>query len=88
MKVRHIIIVFIGLLVFSGCSDENFENNSENQQTIQSHVFKLKKNSITVSYTAGSETIYLNADMDISWTVSTQADWLSVTPSSGTGALR
>ena len=82
--MRHIIIVFIGLLVLSGCSEDHFEN----QQTIQSHEFKLKKNSITVSYTAGSETIYLNADMDISWTVSTQADWLSVTPSSGTGALR
>lgn len=80
--MRHIIIVFIGLLVLSGCSEDHFEN----QQTIQSHEFKLKKNSITVSYTAGSETIYLNADMDISWTVSTQADWLSVTPSSGTGA--
>ena len=79
-KECHFLFLFVGLLVLSGCSDEHFEN-----MTIASHEFKLKKNSITVDYTASFENIYLDTDMAISWTTSSSADRLSVSPSSGIG---
>lgn len=82
MKVRYIIIVLIGLLVFSGCSEnEHFEN----QKTVSSHEFKLKKNSITTEYRTGFEYVYLDTDMAITWTATSSADWLTVSPTSGTG---
>ena len=82
MMGRLLLSVFIGLLVFSSCSQEE---PFENHQTTQPHEFKLKKNSVTASYTAGFENIHLNTDMAISWTTSSSAEWLTVSPSSGTG---
>lgn len=82
MMGRLLLSVFIGLLVFSGCSkEEPFENH----QRIQSHEFKLKKNNITTIYTTGFEYVYLDTDMAITWTAASSDDWLSVSPSSGTG---
>lgn len=79
MKVHYILFVLVGLFVYSGCSNEDFH------QTIAPHEFSLKKNNITVSHAAGFENIHLNTDMAISWTTSSSADWLTVSPSSGTG---
>ena len=81
MKVRFILFVFIGMFVLSGCSEDTFEN----RHTVAPHEFKLKKDNIKAGYTAGFENIYLDTDMAISWTTSSSADWLSVSPSSGTG---
>ena len=66
--------------MFSGCSkEEQFENH----QT--SHEFKLAKKSITANYTAGFANISMIADLAITWTATCSADWLSVSPTSGTG---
>lgn len=81
IKVRLILFVFIGMFVFSGCSEDTFEN----RHTVVPHEFKLKKDNVKAGYTAGFENIYLDTDMAISWTTSSSADWLSVSPSSGTG---
>lgn len=80
IKARLFLFVFIGLLVFSGCSkEEQFENH----QT--PHEFKLARNSITANYTAGFANISMSADLAITWTATCSADWLSVSPTSGTG---
>lgn len=79
---RLLLSVFIGLLVFSGCSQEE---PFENHQTTQPHEFKLKKNDISTIYTPGFEYVYLYTDMAITWTAASSDDWLSVSPSSGTG---
>ena len=80
IKPRLFLFVFIGLLMFSGCSkEEQFENH----QT--SHEFKLAKKSITANYTAGFANISMIADLAITWTATCSADWLSVSPTSGTG---
>ena len=82
MKERLLLYVLMGLLVFSGCSEnEHFENH----KTIMPHEFKLKKNNITTEYRTGFEYIYLDTDMAITWTATSSADWLTVSPSSGTG---
>jgi len=80
MKVRLFLYVFVGLLVFSGCSKEEQFNTPQT-----AHEFKLKKNNVNASYTVGFENIHLNADLAITWTATSSADWLSVSPSSGTG---
>ena len=82
MMGRLLLSVFIGLLVFSGCSQEE---PFENHQTTQPHEFKLKKNEISTIYTPGFEYVYLYTDMAITWTAASSDDWLSVSPSSGTG---
>ena len=82
MKVRLFLYVFVGLLVLSGCSKEE---HFENQKTTQPHVFKLSKNSVDASYTAGFANITMFADMAITWTATCSADWLSLSPTSGTG---
>lgn len=80
IKARLFLFVFIGLLMFSGCSkEEQFENH----QT--PHEFKLAKKSITANYTAGFANISMIADLAITWTATCSADWLSVSPTSGTG---
>ena len=79
---RLVLSVGCLVLVFSGCSEnEHFENH----KTIAPHEFKLKKNNITTEYRTGFEYIYLDTDMAITWTATSSADWLSVSPSSGTG---
>ena len=82
MMGRLLLSVFIGLLVFSGCSQEE---PFENHLTTQPHEFKLKKNDISTIYTPGFEYVYLYTDMAITWTAASSDDWLSVSPSSGTG---
>jgi hypothetical protein len=81
MKVRLLLYLFVGLLVFSGCSKDSFEDHKPEP----SHEFKLKKNSITTDYRGGFENIYLDTDMAITWTATSSADWLTVSPTSGTG---
>ena len=81
MKVRLFLCVLVGLLVFSGCSKETFEEH----KPAQAHEFKLKKNDITTDYRKGFEYVYLDTDMAITWTAASSADWLIVTPTSGTG---
>ena len=82
MKVRSILYMFVSLLVFSGCSKDTFET----RKPVQSSEFELSKNSITTVYRAGYEKIYLDADMTIAWTAVSSDDWLTVSPSSGTGS--
>lgn len=82
IKARLFLFVFIGLLMFSGCSkEEHFENH----QTTQPPEFKLANNSITANYTVGFANISLSADLAIIWTATCSADWLSVSPTSGSG---
>ena len=81
MKVRLFLYVFVGLLLFSGCSEEHFENHV----TTRSHEFKLTKNSLTAEYTASFANIKMVTDEAITWTATCSADWLSVSPTSGTG---
>jgi hypothetical protein len=79
-KDRLFLFLLIGLLVFSGCSKE------EQFRTPQvTHEFKLSKNNITANYTAGFANISMEADLAIIWTATCSADWLSVSPTSGTG---
>ena len=80
IKTRLFLIVMTGLLVFSGCSKE------EQFKTPQAaHEFKLTKKNINATYTAGFENIHFDADLAIIWTATCSADWLSVSPTSGTG---
>ena len=81
MKVRSFLYIFVGLLVLSGCS----KDTTDEPEPVQSHEFKLRKYSITTEYRAGHENIYLDTDMTITWTAVSSADWLTVSPSSGTG---
>lgn len=78
---KILVFVLAVLLVLSGCSKEDMENH----KTIASHEFNLTKTNIKVGYEAGFEYIHLNTDMAISWTATSSADWLSVSPTSGTG---
>ena len=80
MKVRLFLYVFVGLLVFVGCSDDHFED-----QPARPHEFKLERNSVTAEYTEGFANINMVADLAITWTATCSADWLSVSPTSGTG---
>ena len=84
MKERIFLFVFVffGLLLFSGCSKEHFDTT----QTPTPHEFRLARNSIEASYTAGFANISMVADLAISWTATCSADWLTVSPTSGTGA--
>lgn len=81
VKMRLFLYVFVGLLVFSGCSEEHFGNNG----TTHPHEFKLSRNSLAAEYAAGMANINLDTDMAITWTATCSADWLSVSPTSGTG---
>lgn len=80
MNARLLLFVLTGLLVFSGCSKEEEFKSSQ-----APHEFKLSKNSIKAGYTAGFENIHFDADLAITWTATCSADWLSVSPTSGTG---
>ena len=79
-NVRIVLYVFVGLLVFSGCSKEELFKTPQ-----AAHEFKLSKNSVKAGYTAGFENIHFDADLAITWTATCSADWLSVSPTSGTG---
>ena len=85
MKVRRFLYVFVGLLVFSGCSEEHIENYETIQPHERPHLFELSKNSLTAEYTEGFANINLKTDMAMTWTTACSADWLSVSPTSGTG---
>ena len=82
MKERLFLFAWIGLLVFSGCSKED---KFDTKQTTAPHEYRLSKTSITAAYTAGFENIRMLTDMAITWTATSSADWLTVTPTSGTG---
>ena len=82
IKARLFLCVLTGLLVFSSCSKED---DKEYKSTQAPHEFKLAKNSIKAGYKASYENVLLSADLAIKWTATTSADWLSVSPTSGTG---
>ena len=82
IKARLLLCVLTGLLVFSGCSKEEDHQFKGSQAA---HEFRLSKSSIKTGYTAGYEHIWFYADLAITWTATTSADWLSVSPTSGTG---
>ena len=81
IKARLFLYILTGLLVFSSCSKEEEQFKS----TPAAHDFKLSKISIQAGYTSGFENVYFTADLAITWTATTSADWLSVSPTSGTG---
>ena len=81
MKVRSFLYIFVGLLVFSGCSKDTLDE----PKPVQSHEFKLRKSSITTTYRAGSDNVNLDTDTTIMWTAVSSADWLTVSPLSGIG---
>ena len=82
INARLLLFVLTGLLVFSSCSKED---DKEYKSTQAPHEFKLAKNSIKAGYKASYENVLLSADLAIKWTATTSADWLSVSPTSGTG---
>ena len=83
IKARLFLFALTGLLVFSGCSKEGEEKQFKSPQA--AHAFKLSKNNITANYTAGFVNINMYADLAITWTATSSADWLTVSPASGTG---
>lgn len=82
IKARLFLFVLTGLLVFSSCSKEEETRFKPSQAP---HEFRLSKTSIKAGYTAGYENLYFYADLAITWTATSSADWLTVSPSSGTG---
>ena len=76
IKARLFLFALTGLLVFSGCSKEGEEKQFKSPQA--AHAFKLSKNNITANYTAGFVNINMYADLAITWTATSSADWLTV----------
>ena len=80
MKKIVFFTVVVGLLLFS-CSSEHEENREQPKELI-----KLGISSISAGYESGIN--YVGVMTDLPWKASTSADWLSISPSSGTGTSK
>ena len=81
MKKIVFFTVVVGLLLISSCSGEHEENREQPKELI-----KLGISSMSVGYDPGIN--YVGVMTDLPWEASTSADWLSVSPSSGTGTSK
>ena len=81
-RIFFYICFLMGLLMFSGCSKESFEND----ETTPSYVFRLTSYNLTAGYREDFTSVYLDANADMTWKALSSVDWLTVSPASGTGA--
>ena len=76
------LILFCGFLIFFGCSKEDTANNQTTTPTTK-RLISLSCNAVNCDYKSGSKQITVNTDLP--WVAKSTEDWLSVSPSSGTG---
>jgi len=77
MKKFVFFTIVVGLLLLS-CSSEHEDNREQPKELI-----KLGISSISASYESGKD--YVGVITDLPWEASTSVDWLSISPTSGTG---
>lgn len=75
-------------LYWAGVRESTFNNNIPNYMWfyVQSSTFETDVTAITASYNSTTCAVTLTTEEDTEWTASTLNDWISISPSQGTGS--
>ena len=82
IKKGLFLVLFCGFLLFFGCSEEETANYMTTTPTTERQI-SISCNAINCDYKSGSKQITVRTDLP--WVAKSTEDWLSVSPSSGTG---